>query len=149
MERRWLTDIAKDLADLGLRVLLVTGGTVLFILAAIALGAFSRPRGVCQFPEGSKARADLWAITDAIRAFQLYSGGRLPPSLEVLLEPTASGHTWLMCASIPLDPWDRPYVYEPPRESSNSFRVYCLGADGIPGGTGEDADIERLALFSR
>lgn len=43
---------------------------------------------------------------------------------------------------IPLDPWDRPYVYEGPSDAHpESYEVRTLGRDGKPGGTGEDADL--------
>ncbi|MBX3586290.1 MAG: type II secretion system major pseudopilin GspG [Ramlibacter sp.] len=42
---------------------------------------------------------------------------------------------------VPLDPWGNPYRYSPPESSSKPFQLYSLGADGKPGGTGNDADI--------
>lgn len=38
--------------------------------------------------------------------------------------------------SIPKDPWDRDYHYDPA-----TGIVTCYGADGAPGGTGENEDI--------
>jgi general secretion pathway protein G len=40
---------------------------------------------------------------------------------------------------IPLDPWKRPYIYRYPGEVSPDPEVVRFGADGKPGGTGEDA----------
>ncbi|MBX3654342.1 MAG: type II secretion system major pseudopilin GspG [Ramlibacter sp.] len=42
---------------------------------------------------------------------------------------------------VPLDPWGNPYRYVPPESSSKPFQLYSLGADGKPGGSGNDADI--------
>lgn len=43
---------------------------------------------------------------------------------------------------IPVDPWNRPYVYvSPGEENPTSYDLYTLGADGVPGGEDEDADI--------
>lgn len=43
---------------------------------------------------------------------------------------------------VPLDPWDRPYVYQSPGEhNSDSFDLYSYGRDGQPGGEGEDEDV--------
>lgn len=43
---------------------------------------------------------------------------------------------------VPLDPWDRPYLYLSPGEQDPSgFDLYTLGRDGQPGGEDEDADI--------
>jgi general secretion pathway protein G len=40
------------------------------------------------------------------------------------------------------DPWGRPYLYKNPSQRPNhAFDIMSLGADGKPGGDGEDADI--------
>jgi general secretion pathway protein G len=44
-------------------------------------------------------------------------------------------------SSEPLDPWGRQYIYENPPRRSKKYDLYTLGADGMPGGTGEDTDI--------
>ena len=44
--------------------------------------------------------------------------------------------------AVPLDPWDRPYLFRSPGDSSASgYDLLTLGRDGEPGGGGEDADI--------
>ncbi len=42
--------------------------------------------------------------------------------------------------NIPNDPWGNPYNYEFPGEHGE-FDIYSFGADGLPGGEGDDADI--------
>jgi general secretion pathway protein G len=43
---------------------------------------------------------------------------------------------------LPLDPWDRPYVYRSPGTvNPESYDLFSLGRDGLEGGQGEDADI--------
>lgn len=39
-----------------------------------------------------------------------------------------------------LDPWGVPYGYRVPGETG-AFDIFSLGADGQPGGEGEDADV--------
>lgn len=40
------------------------------------------------------------------------------------------------------DPWNRPYIYRSPSQRpGHPFDIISLGADGKPGGDGEDADI--------
>ena len=39
-----------------------------------------------------------------------------------------------------LDPWGKPYQYRLPGEHGE-FDIFTLGADGAPGGEGEDGDI--------
>lgn len=41
---------------------------------------------------------------------------------------------------MPKDPWGNPYQYLSPGVKGE-VDVFSLGADGQPGGTGEDADI--------
>ena len=43
---------------------------------------------------------------------------------------------------VPLDPWNRPYLYRSPGERDPAgFDLVSLGRDGKPGGEGEDADL--------
>ena len=43
---------------------------------------------------------------------------------------------------VPNDPWGRPYVYLAPGEANpTGYDLISYGADGQPGGTGEDTDI--------
>ena len=44
----------------------------------------------------------------------------------------------------PADPWDRMYLYEP---QDRAARFASLGRDGVPGGQGEDADMEVWIAF--
>jgi general secretion pathway protein G len=44
--------------------------------------------------------------------------------------------------ALPLDPWDRPYLYRAPGvRNITGFDLWTLGRDGKEGGTGEDADL--------
>ena len=46
--------------------------------------------------------------------------------------------------SLPTDPWGRPYVYDNSRLGGGivqQFNLYTLGADGVPGGKGKNADV--------
>jgi general secretion pathway protein G len=42
---------------------------------------------------------------------------------------------------VPLDPWGHPYLYKYPGEHGDEPDVVSLGADGQPGGDGNNADI--------
>lgn len=46
---------------------------------------------------------------------------------------------------LPEDPWGTPYQYRMPGEHGR-VDVYSLGADGVPGGEGLDADLGNWAL---
>jgi general secretion pathway protein G len=44
--------------------------------------------------------------------------------------------------AVPLDPWQHAYVYRSPgTESRTGYDLLSLGADGKPGGEGDDADL--------
>lgn len=43
---------------------------------------------------------------------------------------------------IPTDPWNNPYVYEKTDDSAE-YAITSLGADGAPGGEGENADLSN------
>ncbi|MDE3738022.1 MULTISPECIES: type II secretion system major pseudopilin GspG [Pseudomonas] len=45
---------------------------------------------------------------------------------------------------VPLDPWNRPYVYSDRSSTEQPFTLFSLGADGQPGGDGLDADVGYL-----
>jgi general secretion pathway protein G len=42
--------------------------------------------------------------------------------------------------AVPLDPWNRPYNYQSPG-AHDDYDLYSYGADGSPGGEGENRDI--------
>lgn len=44
---------------------------------------------------------------------------------------------------IPSDPWQREYLYLSPGENNKPYEIYTLGADGVRGGSGQDADISN------
>ncbi len=50
--------------------------------------------------------------------------------------------------AIPVDYWQREYIYEPSRWAGvkQAYTIKTLGADGKVGGTGEDADISSAYL---
>lgn len=101
----------------------------------------------------SGARAD----TAEVQLQQLYSAVQLytidvgaPPStddgLKALVTAPSGADAWggpyLDGDTVPLDPWGNAYLYELDRETAQ-FRVSTLGADGIAGGDGANADLTR------
>ncbi len=68
--------------------------------------------------------------------------GTIPSALVDLVEPKDDG-PWpkggfVAGGVLPKDPWGRDYVYDFDRGEP---ALSCLGADGKPGGSGEDADL--------
>ncbi len=62
--------------------------------------------------------------------------------LGVLIE-NEKGKNFLDSKKVPLDPWDNPYVY---KLDGGNYLITSYGADGQPGGTGNNADISSDAL---
>ncbi len=42
---------------------------------------------------------------------------------------------------VPLDPWSRPYMYRSPGDAGRPYDLVSYGADGSPGGDGDNRDI--------
>jgi general secretion pathway protein G len=116
----------------------------LFLLARVT----ERPDvgGRIVMPARVKAKADVQAIASAVTSYALENDGRLPDSLEALIRPDENGRTFLDTDELPDDPWGRPYRYGPSAPGTATFRVFTLGADGLPGGDGEDRDIDNLLI---
>lgn len=94
----------------------------------------------------AKAKADIMALSAAVETYAIENGGSYPASLEALVTRNDQGLTYLNRATVPVDPWGNPYGYEPPRQGSPKGRVFTLGADGEPGGEGDDRDIDNLLI---
>lgn len=85
--------------------------------------------------KGFLARSRMMSLSEQVALFHLDTG-RYPSEeqgLKALLgRPAGAGPEDL------IDPWGYPFQYH---LIGNGYRITCLGADGLPGGTGEDADI--------
>lgn len=87
-----------------------------------------------------KAKADLSAIDSALTQFAINNGGRFPDSLERLVEPDNNNTSYLKQTVVPKDPWNNDYFYQPPN-GGQLRELTCYGADGAPGGEGDDRDM--------
>ena len=84
-------------------------------------------------------RATLGQCQTASVAFQKMLG-RWPVALPELINNT-NGHVFFMTtAGGIVDGWKRPLVYVAPT-GTNAGLIMSFGRDGLPGGTGRDADI--------
>lgn len=98
----------------------------------------------------AKAGVDIMSISNAIDIFAIENGGRYPDSLELLITPDENGLTYLKDqTTVPLDPWDNPYVYEPASRGGATYRVISYGKDGQPGGEGDDSDIDNFTIRNK
>lgn len=96
------------------------------------------------------ARAQMELLGAALDAYRL-DNGTYPTTEQGLLalrvEPATSPRprSWrgpYLRKGLPNDPWGNPYDYRSPGDVNRSgYDLLSLGADGQPGGTGENADI--------
>ena len=88
------------------------------------------------------ARQEIATIKSAVEQF--YSQyGRFPTNdegIEILRKKDKNTGGTLLSKD-PIDPWNRPYLYNSPGRGEEPYEVICLGADGREGGTGADEDI--------
>lgn len=96
----------------------------------------------------AKAKSDIMSIADAVTNYAVENGGRYPDGIEALVTPDANGHSYLAQETVPKDPWGHEYVYELPPSGSQKFRVISYGKDGVPGGEGDDADIDNIRIIN-
>ena len=96
-----------------------------------------------------KAQGDIATLGQAMEMYRLdnmtYPGAgeglaslRTPPANLALPQNFRAGG---YIKDLPTDPWGRPYQYVTPGRSGQAFDIFSLGADGKPGGEGNDADI--------
>ena len=91
------------------------------------------------------AKAQISEFESVLDAFKLDTG-RYPTSeegLQSLRARPGSLERWdgpYLRKDVPLDPWQRPYVYRFPGQHGD-YDLYSLGADGQEGGDGENADV--------
>ncbi len=91
------------------------------------------------------ARQDIGALMQALKLYRL-DHGRYPTSeqgLEALVGEPNAGQTKPQRSymdHLPNDPWGTPYQYLNPGVHGE-IDVFSLGADTLPGGEGNDADI--------
>lgn len=87
------------------------------------------------------AKTQIAYIVSQIQTFELERRS-LPAMSEGLKALAAdSKAAWYLSEKRLVDPWGRPYQYLVPGPAGHPYEVISLGADGLPGGEGEDADV--------
>ena len=88
-----------------------------------------------------KAKADIAILEQALELWRI-DRGRYPTAeegLAILTRPGPMGDASIK--SLPDDPWGQPYRYVVPGENGAPYAILSLGADGAPGGEGENMDL--------
>lgn len=115
---------------------------ILGVLGGLAVQKF--------FPAVGKANKvrveqDIRTIQSALDFYRL-DNFRYPSSdegLEALVnQPGANLPNWSQYLKrLPKDPWGNPYSYLNPGTHSDDYDIFSMGADGAPGGEGDNADL--------
>jgi general secretion pathway protein G len=122
---------------------------VMVIIAMLAALVGPRVMGALGSSKVKATKIQIETLSNAVEAFHLDTG-RFPTQQEGLVvlvdnpaaAPIKNWHgPYLKKNRIPPDEWGNPFVYEIPSKNKMPFDIYSLGADGKPGGTGDDADL--------
>lgn len=118
---------------------------VIAILGMLAALVVPNVIGQSDRARADLARTNMQAISNALDMYRM-DNGRYPTTqegLEALVEKPSSARNWNpdgYLRDVPRDPWGNEYRYISPG-SSGAFDLYSLGANGVEGGEGYDAEI--------
>ncbi len=134
---RTLRAASRGMTLIEILVVLVIIGLIATAVAVNVVGAAGKARV-------DRAKTDVQRIaSDGVEAFKVMRG-RYPTAeegLEMLVkEKFLKSNTK---EGTIVDPWNKPYVYLYPG-TTGDFEVKSYGADGQPGGDGENADISNF-----
>ncbi len=120
---------------------------VLVILGLLA--GYVAPKYFAQVgkSEVKTAKAQIDALEKALDQYRIDTS-RYPSTeqgLAALNAKPADEARWdgpYLKKAVPNDPWGKPYQYRAPGEHGE-IDLFSYGRDGVPGGTGNDADINN------
>lgn len=115
---------------------------VIAIIAALATIVGVNVLGAMDKADVGKAKAQISNFKTAIVSYKL-EYKKFPESLDALVN-NPKGIKYLDSSTIPKDPWNNDYQYSV--DGGRGFQVLSYGADGAPGGSGYDGDIDSNAM---
>ncbi len=90
------------------------------------------------------AKMDIKNISEAVDLYRANNQGKLPESLEELVEPDENGETYLKdLTEVPKDPWGNEYQIEEDPDRKGGYIIRSYGPDGEPE---TDDDITNLNM---
>lgn len=113
--------------------------TIIALMAtAVSIGVF----GALEDSRVERARQDVSNLANAVKLFKAKEG-TLPKQSDwpdfLTNGSKKYPRPYIENKDGATDPWGNTYVY---KVSGSKFNVMSFGADGVPGGEGEDADIK-------
>ncbi len=117
---------------------------ILAILASVATPIYFRYVADARV---SKAKTQIKMLDQALEMFKIDTGKYPETSdgLRALMENIHQEDKWkgpYLKPAVPKDPWGNDYVYVSPGEHGD-YDLSSYGADGQPGGEGENGDINN------
>src|SRR5579884_3542196 len=122
------------------------------LVVVVIMGLFVSLVGVTLFRRADEAkrtaaRSQIDSFMTALGAYKLDTGNfpNTDQGLKALLIKPEGTDQWAgpyLPKDVPVDPWGHPYLYKYPGEHGDQLDLISLGADGQPGGEGNNADIE-------
>ena len=113
---------------------------VVTIIALLATLVAPRLLGKIGQSKVKIAQTEVASIAQQVNLWMADNGfSRLPDDFE--LEQLAEGPDATLRLKDLNDPWERPYVLVNPGERNPDFDIVSYGANGEPGGEGEDVDV--------
>ena len=112
--------------------------TIVAIMAALFVPNLIKNIGNAK---GKRAIAEAGQLADQVRLYMIDTGlSRCPEDFELDIL-TEGDNPYLNNKKALLDPWGHPYIIIVPGEVNKDFDLISYGADGQPGGDGENKDI--------
>ena len=119
------------------------------VLVVIVIGILTIFPHLQKMKKKSKSYLDAAKIEPVRTAIRRYitDTGMFPSRLDDLIYcPVEVENSWMgpyITASQIRDPWGNKYIFD------YGYRLQSLGADGIKGGTGKNADVEKFTGLVR
>lgn len=102
---------------------------VVVIIGILAGIAIPRMGGKTEQAKITQAKSNITALSMAVQEFEIMNGN-YPSSLEQLLDESKGG-PYMEKKAIPMDPWDKPFVYiTPGSHNTHSFDLSCSSPNG-------------------
>ena len=123
---------------------------VLVVIGLIAAVAIPQVMRIFGGAKHKAAKIQLETLSHSLNFYDLDMGvyPTTEQGLKALWLPLAQSETWagpyVREQQQLIDPWGRSFLYQSPGAGGATFDLISLGADGKPGGTGDDADLKAL-----